>query len=403
VSLSILWLGRTLPLPLNSGDRIYSARLVGAVARAGARVTYLGLQNPDEKMGELGVLEPGVRWQLVPGEPRNRLIALLSPLPLVGARFATASYRQALARELTDGVHDVIVFDQYALSWALEDVRHLARNRPLLVHLAHDFETEVTAQISRNFRGNPVRKVLLTRNAAKTRLAEQALAQRCDLLASLTDHDSAAFASINPRLQTIVLPPGYSGPRQGLRLLDTTVPRRVIIVGSFSWIAKQMNLRRFLEAASLPFAQHGIEIRVVGFVPESVKPGMRAKFPEVTFCGVVEDLSGEFKQARLALVPEETGGGFKLKTLDYIFARVPVAALAPALNGISDQLKSQFLVAEDLRSLVARIVDVVDDIAHLNDMQNGAFSLAENLFDWEANGRAFVRSVETAIAKMGAT
>jgi hypothetical protein len=39
MGLSILWLGRTLPLPLRSGDRVYSARSIGAVARDGARVT----------------------------------------------------------------------------------------------------------------------------------------------------------------------------------------------------------------------------------------------------------------------------------------------------------------------------------------------------------------------------
>jgi hypothetical protein len=52
VSLSILWLGRIFPLPLNAGDRVYSAGL-GAVARAGARVVFLGLSNPDEPMGAL--------------------------------------------------------------------------------------------------------------------------------------------------------------------------------------------------------------------------------------------------------------------------------------------------------------------------------------------------------------
>ena len=45
VTISILWLGRTLPIPLNAGDRIYSAQLAGAVARQGAHVVFLGLEN----------------------------------------------------------------------------------------------------------------------------------------------------------------------------------------------------------------------------------------------------------------------------------------------------------------------------------------------------------------------
>src|SRR5262249_22284824 len=156
------------------------------------------------------------------------------------------------------------------------------------------------------------------------------------------EHDSAAFARFNPDLQTIVLPPGYSARKQHERTLTGSVPRRVIIVGSFTWIAKQMNLERLLETAADAFPRHGLELHVVGHVPEPLVSCLRARFPWAVFRGFVADLNREFQEARLALVPEETGGGFKLKTLDYIFGRVPVAAIASALNGIPDRLKAQF-------------------------------------------------------------
>ena len=89
MTISILWLGRTVPVPLNAGDRIYSAQLAGALARQGANVVFLGLENPDEPGGSLAQLEPCVRWQVVPGAPNSRLLALPSNLPMVGARFAT--------------------------------------------------------------------------------------------------------------------------------------------------------------------------------------------------------------------------------------------------------------------------------------------------------------------------
>src|SRR5436190_23876685 len=147
MSLSILWLGRTLPLPLNSGDRVYTAKLVGAVARAKADVVFLGLGNPDESMGDLAALDAGIEWRLVPGRPRPRIPSLLGPLPMVAARFATANYRSALEKELNRRKYDVVVFDHYALDWALSAVKRVSNNRPVLVHLAHDFETDVTAQI----------------------------------------------------------------------------------------------------------------------------------------------------------------------------------------------------------------------------------------------------------------
>lgn len=390
---SILWLGRTLPFPLNAGDRIYSAHLAGAVAR-GAKVVFLGLDNFDEPGGEITHLDPRVGWQMVPGAPRLRPLSLLSPLPMVGARFATRQYRKTIARELASNIYDAVVFDQYGMSWAVTDVQRLARNRPMMVHLSHDFETRVTDQIARNFTGDPLRKFLLHENARKTRIAEEHLAHCCNLLVALTEHDGAAFAELNPALKCIVLPPGYAGAKQPTRSLDQTVPRRAIIVGSFSWIAKQMNLERFLEAANVPFMQNRLELHIVGFVPSPLLSRWQSRFPWVVFRGGVGDLNEEFRNARLALVPEEIGGGFKLKILDYIFSRVPVAAVEAALNGIPDQLKSQFLIDSDIRTLVATIVATIDDTDRLNVMQNRAFELAENLFSWNVNGNRFLEAIE---------
>jgi glycosyltransferase involved in cell wall biosynthesis len=159
-----------------------------------------------------------------------------------------------------------------------------------------------------------------------------------------------------------------------------------------------MNLEHFLEAANTSFVQNRIELHVVGHVPDALKARLRGRFSWAVFRGFVDDLNSEFQSARLALVPEETGGGFKLKTLDYIFGRVPVAAVESALNGIPRQVKSQFVLANDLRSLVDRIVGTIDDTERLDSMQNRAFALAEGVFDWDANGQRFRSALETLVS-----
>jgi polysaccharide biosynthesis protein PslH len=385
MTLSILWLGRIIPVPFNAGDRVYSAQLSGAVARQGADVTFFGLENPDERGGSLADLEPRVRWRRVRGAAHSRLRSLFSPLPMVGARFATAQYRKAIAGEVEKNDYDVVVIDQYGMSWAVAHVKSVSRNRPLLVQLAHNFETDLNDQIARNFSGDFIRKRLLQENARKTRLAELHLAQSCNLLVTLTEEDRDAFGEINPSLASIVLPPGYAGGKQDARSLNETVPRRAIIIGSFRWIAKQINLERLLHVANVIFVQNRIELYVIGFVPEPLLSRLRAQYPWVVFRGFVEDLDEECRGARVALVPEEVGGGFKLKTLDYIFSRVPVASVEAALNGIPDRLKAHFIVESDIRALLRAIVKVIDDIDRLDRMQKCAFEVAEGLFNWDAN------------------
>jgi glycosyltransferase involved in cell wall biosynthesis len=395
---SILWLGRIIPVPFNAGDRVYSAHLAAAVARQGADVVFLGLNNPDEGDGRLSDLDPRVQWKIVPGRARSRLRSLFSRLPMVGARFATAQYRKAIARELASHDYDVVIFDQYGMSWAVTQVRRLAHNQPVLVQVAHNFETALNEQIARNFSGDFVRKRLLMENARKTRRAEQHLCSSCDLLVTLTEQDRAAFSELNPSLACVVLPPGYAGEKQTIRTLSDRTPRRAIIVGSFRWIAKQINLERLLEAANVVFTRHNIELHIVGFVPEPLLSRLQSRFRWVVFRGFVDDLGEECRNARVALIPEEVGGGFKLKTLDYIFSRVPVASVRAALNGIPDRLQSQFIVESDITALLDTIVAVINDIDRLNRMQKRAFELAEDLFNWNSNGARLLEALTPAIA-----
>jgi polysaccharide biosynthesis protein PslH len=292
-----------------------------------------------------------------------------------------------------------VILDQYGMSWAVTHVRRLARNQPVLVHVAHNFETALNEQIARNFSGDFVRKWLLEANAKKTRLAEQHLADSCHLLVTLTEEDRAALSELNPLLGCVVLPPGYAGVKQPTRTLSQRTPRRAILVGSFRWIAKQINLERLLEAANVVFTQHNIELHIVGFVPELTLSHLQSRFPWVVFRGFVDDLSEECRNARIALIPEEVGGGFKLKTLDYIFSRVPVAAVKAALNGIPDGLQSHFIVENDIAALLATVVTVIDDIDHLDRMQKRAFELAENLFNWNSDGFRFVEALTSAIVE----
>lgn len=391
----VLWLARTLPLPLNAGDRIYTAAIAEALARAGARVTYLGLANPDEAMGSRAALSAAVDWVEVPGAPTGRARALLSARPLVARRFDTPAYRVRLAAALERLRPDVVVLDQYALVWALPLVRR-ARPRPLLVHVAHDAETEVTREIARATRGNPVRRALLAQNALKTARAEAALLRGCDALVTLTEHDGDVLGRLDPSVARLVVPPGYGWAPRAPRVITHAVPRQVVILGSYHWVAKQMNLVDFLRRGGPALAQAGIGCRVVGAAPEEALRRWRAEFPAVEFLGFVEDVQPVLDDARLGLVVETTGGGFKLKMLDYLFRRVPMAGIEGALRGLPDDVACHVLAAPDAARLADGVVARIDDVDALQAMQVAAFEAARDRFDWSRNGDrllAFLRGL----------
>lgn len=395
----ILWLARHLPVPLNAGDRIYTARLVEALARAGCKVRYLGLANPEMPTLGAEALDSTVDWDIVPGKPYGLIRGMLSSRPMAGARFGTRLFERRLLALLADTRYDAIVVDHYGLGWTIPIVlAHSSGVRPAIVHIAHDFETDVTAQIARGYRGNPVRKAALRLNARRTAQAEQLIAANSDLVVTLTENDANQFRAIGAGGESLVLPPGYDGERIPHREITDRTPRQLAVVGSYRWTAKQLNLTAFLEAADARFAEAGIRLLVIGDAPEEYRRRWEGRLVATKFLGFVDDLSLCLNQCRMGLVIEAIGGGFKLKVLDYVMRRAPVAALSPALGGQSPAITEHFLNQETATALVDQILHTVDDIQALNAMQDAAYSAAAALYNWDANGAALRDAINRAVA-----
>lgn len=394
--IQILWLAREVIESANSGDRIYTYELAASLARAGAQVHFLGLGQSGEIVGNSAPTpQEGLLCERIPGKPRNALISMLSLRPLVTQRTGTAAYRRRVAQLLGANRYDAVVLDQYGLSWALPILKaKSADGCNVPIYIAHDFETHVTRDIARASKGNILVRMALQFNAIRTAWAERLLARECGLIVTLTEGDAGLFGQLGGCQNFEILPPGYRGVRRASRTLDATIPRRVVIMGSFRWIAKRINLNAMLEVADKVFHDAGIELVVVGDCPEDLCEQWRGRLQATRFLGFVEDLEAELSRCRMGLVVEAVGGGFKLKVLDYAFTRTPVLALRAALGGQPSDMLRHMGVVDDLETLVARVVEWIDDFPRLNAMQNGAFEAASHRFDWDSNGRKLLQKIK---------
>jgi glycosyltransferase involved in cell wall biosynthesis len=100
-----------------------------------------------------------------------------------------------------------------------------------------------------------------------------------------------------------------------------------------------------------------------------------------------------FANARIAVVPEEIGGGFKLKFLDYIFGRVAVASLGHATAGLPEEIRRAMICCEDVPALVRAIVDRIDDTDGLTALQDAALHAAQARYRWADRGRDLLAAI----------
>lgn len=390
----VLWLARAMPLPLDAGDRMYTGFLAQALAEAGANVCFVGLPSPDATDANPQDCLSSLEFRIVPGKPASQYRALASSLPLVAGRFGTGEYKRVLI-SLLEEQWDAIVLDQYALIWALPILRTRAGKRLPLIHVAHDFETQVTRDLAEAYHGNRLRKAVLTLNARRTARAERALAETCEAIVTLTAEDADAFRSIGAGGDIAVIPPGYNGTRVGARRIDGNTPRRVAIVGSYQWIVKQHNLRAFLNVADALFDRAGIELAIVGGAPGDFRRKLEASCKASRFLGYVDDLPAFLQTCRMGLVIEAVGGGFKLKVLDYVMTRTPVAGLESALAGQAGEVVRHCLKAPDSAALCDEIIAAIDDFERLNAMQEAAFGAASRQYDWAENGKRLLSLIRS--------
>jgi polysaccharide biosynthesis protein PslH len=392
-----LWLTRKYPRPTNSGELIYSNGLIRAFARSGVQLTALAHDNDEVPVGDgsdasLHVDEDGVQWQLGAPGLGSRLASLFTPYPGDAWRLMRGGPDKLLADLLATQNWDAVIIDQAAMGWALGPL--LARRTrkglggdPVLVYVSHNHEASVRREVARHSSDSAVRRLAARWDAEKYARQEDALCAGVDLVTAITERDADTYRTQFPRQRYLCLPPGYEGPRRGDRDITSATPRRVIMSGSFEWMAKRVNLERFLEQAAGPLAASGIGVQIVGKIDEDFRARMTARFPQVDLVGRVPDMTPYLLDSRLGLIVEEFGGGFKLKTLEYVFHGLPLAGLSHAVEGLPLHSPEHLILAPDIPALVARIVEVIDDFERLNRMRRSAFERCSEAFRWEDRGR----------------
>lgn len=386
-----LWLTRFFPYPTHAGDRIYSAKLIESLAAQPCRVTvFCTYQGKDEPVPPDDAAQR-TDWVLCRDDNHHRLwLYPFSDLPRHALRLSAPTLRRRLWTLVTQQRWDAILIDYVSMGWTLSLLAEAARvsgHRPTLVYIAHNHEASLRRLAVRESSASVPLRLAQRIDGRRIATLERRLLAHVDLVTTVSSTtDRSLFLADAPNQRFLSLVPGYDGPRLAQRTLTAETPRRVVVVGSFDWIVKQQNLVEFLEAAAGPLADNGIGIDIVGNGPPKLLEAWRRRFPSVAIHGRVEAVEPYLQGARLSIVPERIGGGFKMKVLNAVFQRCPLYALAgsvaevPLIDGQSIKIFPDFL------NLVSGIIKDIDNFDKLNFLQNAAYNICHDDFYWKDRG-----------------
>lgn len=389
-----LWLTMADPEPRHNGQYVFSGGLIDAVIEAGAEVEVLGLARPESQRCN-GWREPHVVWWLPPNRPLSRWVSLASRLPHIAHRCFTSRTRSILDDLLARGDWDGIVFDSISGAWALPRImrRYANQNhRPRLVYISHNHEESLRSRVA-DSQAHFLKRQASRLDAYKVSRLERHLIDTVDLVTAITPEDLSLYRQRRQDKPMDVLTPGYHGRRVAARRITASLPRRAVIVGSFDWIAKRMNLEEFVTVADPLFAAGGVELQAVGSAEESFLDRLRRVVTASSFTGTVDDVTGYMNDARVAIVPERNGGGFKLKLLEYVFNRIPVFGLTESFAGVPLRHGDSAMMFPDHAALAKGVLEMIDDVDLLNHLQERAFEVCRDRFDWSTRGRKILAAL----------
>jgi len=378
------------PYPANSGDLIYNAGLIEALDRdpGTALTVYCGEPRPQEAPAPPG----GATWHFGASKSRAAdLRSLVSAHPRTAQRCHSEADLKQIAALIAAQGFDHVLISEASSGRGLARFRAAAPEKTRFVYVAHNVDTLVRIEAAREMR-SPVLRPLVMMDGRKGARLEQRVLRDCDCMTAISPEDLVEFDQLAPDLPKLVLRPAYSGTRRTERNIDATSTRCAVLVGSFNWYVKQVNLLELVEAHAKARDKGAVDfgLRIAGRMPPKLAQYLTQRYPHLDLRPSFERLEDVLHDARVAVVLERLGSGFKLKILDYIFARVPIIAYANAMAGSDLQPGTGFLAMKTMQEAMAGIQGVIDDFATLNGLQNAAFARASDLYDWDARREALL-------------
>ena len=394
---SLLVVTPVVPHNLFSGEQIYTYNLYRALSKY-VDITLVG----NEDAGSSGL---PLDWaKEVVTVPRNRLSkhwSVFSPYPSGIFQFYSGQIRVALQGLIDSGKqYDAIDCNSYLMYRAAKYFngryeKQWGRRIPTLL-VTHNVEALSRVGMAERGQNLLVRKAFQW-DSAKVGWHEKRALQSFDEVTAITPDDAAYMRNIVGK-EVLPVVPGYDGIKLPSHRITCETKKQVIVLGSFMWEAKRQNILNLVRSASERFMRANIRLKIVGMAPASLIESMKA-FPFVEITGAVDSFEEHLLESRIAIIAEGVGGGFKLKSLDYIFHKIPMAILDGSISGVPVISGRDFLGYNSLDELVDGIVNEIDNVDKLNDMANAAYSVCDNAFDWDGRAQSLNGLIEVLIQR----
>jgi len=191
--------------------------------------------------------------------------------------------------------------------------------------------------------------------------------------------DADSYRRLAPAARLVLAPNGADLPE---RARPDPGGARLLLLGDLGYPPNAEGLAWLLRNV-VPLLRQPVTIRHVGGGKPPPGSGVEA-------AGVVDDLTPEWAQAAMLLVPLRTGGGTRLKVLEAFAAGVPVVSTSVGVAGLDGAAAR---VADEPAAFAAAVDALLDEPGTRAALADAGRRLVEDRYTWDRTLRPLVDTV----------
>jgi len=112
-------------------------------------------------------------------------------------------------------------------------------------------------------------------------------------------------------------------------------------------------------------------------------PPLESLHPALRFLGAVDDIASHLELCDIAVVPLTSGGGTRMKLLEYFAARVPVVCTKKAAEGLPLKAGVHAILVNRVDEMVEPIIELIKESSRARELADRAYALVQE-YDWSS-------------------
>lgn len=390
--MKVLQLTYRVPFPPTDGGAIGIYNITKGLCKNGCEIDLVAINTPKHSQPEnamIGLVHHQYDVFVNTGISPVKLLKnlLFSKIPYNVERFISTNVDEKLKELLSLTTYDFIQVEGAFVAYYIDTIKKYT-DSPVIVR-THNIEYVIWKRLSVNEK-NPLKKWFYSHLGKRLKRFEAVYYNKADGIAAITPEDKKRLEDLNVSTAIDVIPAGVVLKEKESKEKIEQEEFSLFTISALDWNPNIEGLKWFLENvwSDLLKIKPDIKLHIAGkSTPEWL---MKARIPNTTVHGFVDD-AAMFKQSyQLMLVPLLSGGGMRVKIVEGLAASKCIISTSIGAEGINYTDRNNLVIADTPQEWIKSIIFYLEDSKERKSIETNAEKLAYLSYENTAVTRKYI-------------